>query len=114
MATGKVTFRLNPGFEEQIMGSSWLRALMEELVRQVGTAAQRLSPYAHGHLRRGIKGVVGVDVGRWIIGRVFDDDFKAHWHEFGTRKMHPHPYLRPALSETLPGATITGGRGRSG
>lgn len=108
----KVSYRMNPSFEEQIMGSRWLRELVEDATRDVVVAARRLAPRLHGFVIESIQGVVGPDeLHRYAIGRVFAGDFKAAWHEFGTRNMHPHPFLLPALEETLPGATILRGRG---
>jgi len=109
----KVTFRMDPTLEAQVMASVWLRELMERLTLEVSDAARRLAPRLLGFVIESIDYEVGREgaMGR-LVGRVSAGDFKAAWHEFGTRNMHPHPFLRPALAQVLPGATITGGRAR--
>lgn len=105
---GKVTFEMSPTFEAELLVSPWIRELLTEATEAVAASARALAPRLRGFLIEGIEGEVGVIDAR-IIGRVTSKDFKSHWHEFGTRKMHAHPFLLPALIRELPGATITGG-----
>lgn len=105
---GNVSFRLSPTFEDELMLSPWMRELLAGASEAVKTSARALAPRLRGFLIEDIEADVGMVDGR-ITGRVWSSDFKTIWHEFGTRKMHPHPFLFPALVRTLPGATITGG-----
>ena len=104
-----VSFVPNPAFEEQWRITEGV-PLAHKAAEAVAAAARRRAPYRLGHLRGKIGVSVGLE-GTNVTGRVFDKDFKAHWHEFGTRYMSAHPFLRPALAEALPGATIVGGSG---
>lgn len=105
---GNVRYVPDPTFEAELLASPEMRTFMASLTDDVADEAERLAPRRLGHLAAGVEGDVELVAGVWV-GRVWDDDFKAAWHEFGTRKMHAHPYLRPALYRILPGATITGG-----
>lgn len=99
---------MSPSFETEVMVSPWLRELLTRSTSAVEASARALAPRHLGFLIESIESEVGLEDGR-IIGRVRATDFKAGWHEFGTRNMHAHPFLLPALLRELPGATITGG-----
>jgi HK97 gp10 family phage protein len=108
-----VRFAINPTFERDVLARNPdLVMLLKTKTEQIAARARDKAPERTGNLRDSIKADVGVAVvlgSARTIGRVRADDFKAHWHEFGTRKMHAHPFLFPALAETVPNARKGGG-----
>lgn len=110
-----VVFKLNPTFERDVLARNPRLALvLETLAGRVEARAKDLAPKLTRHLEESITHEVGIAVVLGeprLIGRVRADDFKAHWHEFGTRFMEAHPFLGPALQSVLPRARI--GRGSS-
>lgn len=99
----RVDFQLNPDFERDVLARNpALALLLEPIVRRVEASAKGHARRLTGHLADGIEGTVGVAIINGIptmIGRVISKDFKTVWHEKGTRKMHAHPFLAPALAE---------------
>ena len=56
------------------------------------STAKDQAPVDTGHLRN--SGFIEGGRGQWVIG--FSAHY-AHFQEFGTSKMHAHPFLRPAI-----------------
>lgn len=98
-----VDFELNPDFERDLLARNpALATMLTPLVKAVEASAKSHARRLTGHLAEGIEGMVGVAVIEGtprMIGRVISKDFKTVWHEKGTRKMHAHPFLEPALAE---------------
>lgn len=63
---------------------------------RVETAAKRLSPVDTGRLRSSISREIGRDA-RGVYARIGTIVDYAPHVEFGTSRMRPQPYLRPAL-----------------
>ncbi len=58
--------------------------------------AKPMAPVDSGTLRGSISHEVKPEEGIAIVGTTVD---YAPWQEFGTRKIPPHPYLRPAYEK---------------
>lgn len=101
-------FEPNPAFPAESVRTEELGVSIGELVGVMAEGAQQDAPYRTGALEASIEGGVALIDGHWV-GRVWASDFKARWHEFGTRYMDAHPFLRPQLERALPGAPIVGG-----
>jgi hypothetical protein len=109
-----VTYIPNPVFAEEWKVSPEAAAFAEECGVIVAALAEEKAPFLTGALESSITSEVmpGADGG--YMARVAATDYKASWHEFGTRYMHAHPYLLPALTEGLPGAVIISAGGSGG
>lgn len=105
----------NPAFEPELMASPKMQAFAQALAELVANAAQAKAPIRLGILRESIEATTVRDdgnlttAGGWV-GRVESTDWKTLLIEHGTRRMRARPFLMPALIESLPGATIRGGR----
>lgn len=94
MARQRVVFRMAPGFPERIVESPSVDRYTAVVGAEVAVLARRFAPKGRTlNLSESIE-VERSAGGRW---RVWARDFKASWHEFGTAKMHAHPFLRPAV-----------------
>lgn len=62
----------------------------------VQRTAKQMSPKKTGHLKRNINRRV-VGEGNTVVGIVYNPVEYASYQEFGTSKMRPHPFMRPAL-----------------
>lgn len=105
----------NPAFETELMASPMMRGFAGKLAELVAVSARAKAPIRLGILREGIEDETYRDdgslttAGGWV-GRVSSRDWKTMLIEHGTRRMRARPFLMPALIETLPDATIRGGR----
>lgn len=63
---------------------------------RVERRAKQLAPVDTGRLRSSIEHDVGRD-SRGLVARIGTDVTYAIYLEFGTRRMTPRPFLRPAL-----------------
>lgn len=110
-----VRFVQNPAFEPELMASAKMRAFAQALAELVAGSAKLKAPKRLGILAGDIEATTVRDdgnlttAGGWI-GRVESRDWKTMLIEHGTRRMRARPFLMPALIESLPGATIRGGR----
>lgn len=89
-------FIVNKAIVKDIENEKSLVELLFELAKEVEEEARNLAPERTGKLKSRIDSVVGKDRGM-LLARVNSNDYKSHWHEFGTKKMNAHPFLRPAL-----------------
>lgn len=92
-------FELEPGFHRALLSSPEVLLLIGELTEATVHTAKALAPddpsTPEHSIADGIVAEVGIFDGK-AAGRAVAQDFKSHWHEFGTVKMHAHPFLRPA------------------
>lgn len=102
MAKG-FTFIPNPGLEVALLTSPELGAWLNTLGPAGVRTARRLVHKRRHFLEESIDYAVGLD-NRGFILRIFAEDFKAVWHEFGTVHNPGAHYLRGALTTLAPGA----------
>lgn len=102
-------FVINPDFADEILKSEELAPALLELGPPLVAGAQTRARKRLEKLADSIDYEVGHNDAGNIIGRLRADDFKAHWHEFGTAKKAAQPYLRPTVEE-LVGPVIGGNR----
>lgn len=115
MSVEGVEFRMNPTFERDLLARNPdLAVSLAARGRVVAGIARDLAHKLSGALADSVAFEVGV--APWgalgiprVIAHVYATDFKAHFHEFGTRKMPAHPFLLPALRQGMPGASIRAG-----
>lgn len=88
----------NEDLAEEFANSEEAKALLEEFGKASGIVedAATRAPYKTGDLAEGVFYEVGFEAGVGWIGRLGDEDFKAHFWEFGTSRNDAIPYLRPA------------------
>lgn len=97
-------FELDPGFVSALEASDDVGDVLEVFADRVAGRARELAPddpeTAGSSIADGIVVDRGVDRGRQVA-RVNALDFKSNWHEHGTSKMDPHPFLRPATEQEV-------------
>lgn len=106
MTQGSMSFRISGGPEmkaklramESAVKGGTQQALLTAVMPTVNRAKE-LAPYRTGTLRRSIGSEPGPGKFEVTIGT---DVEYAPYLEFGTSRMSPRPYLRPAIEETLP------------
>jgi hypothetical protein len=107
------TFELADGFEDEILRSQPVRAIVEDRTQAAAERASRLAaddPSTSGQdLHSNIEADVGLDAHGWV-GRVNANDWKAGWFEFGTSRQAARPFLRPALEAEV--GPVEQGRGQ--
>lgn len=102
----KMAFRISGGPEmvaklrsiDKAINGAAQQALLTAVMPTVNRAKE-LAPYRTGTLRRSIASEPGPGKMEVTIGT---DVEYAPYLEFGTSRMSPRPYLRPAIEETLP------------
>lgn len=62
----------------------------------VQRTAKELAPKDTGYLMRSIRRKIE-SRGNWALGKVWTTTEYAPYQEFGTSKMNPNPFMRPAL-----------------
>lgn len=93
-------FTPDPGFEAALLRSSGFRDVLEDLVEDAADVAADLAPFETGALADSVYGDVALTEHGWT-GRVGATDFKAGWFEEGAVGVTPHPFLRPAVEQTI-------------
>lgn len=101
----KVHFVLDPAFEPAILRSSQMRDLLTDYGDEVAEQMFDSAPFRTGALRRDITVETNYTASALTV-RVVSHDFKTLWHEFGTKKMPAHPFMRPALARVIPSARL--------
>lgn len=100
----KRTFELAPDFEEELLHSQPVRAVLEDRTQAVAERASRLAPddptTTGSDLHTNITADIGLDARGWV-GRVNANDWKAGFWEFGTSEHGAVPFLRPALESEV-------------
>ncbi len=96
----------NPDFDAEWLASSEAVELVAGLAGDVADAAVANVPKRLEELADSIEAEAGV-VDGVATGRVNAHDFKAHWHEWGTRRMAATPYLEPAAAQIV--GPVSGG-----
>jgi hypothetical protein len=103
---GLVLAELELKGEQFLATSTVLKARMLELAKKGEEHAKSIAPvgeHAHtlksgyrdepGDYKDSIEGMVVMKNGRWV-GRVIARDYKAHWIEYGTKKMPKQAVMR--------------------
>ena len=91
---GEVTFKPSPNLPSILRDA--VETYLSKTAQQVETEAKRLVPVLTGNLRRSITHQVSSDAAIVSAAAGY-----AFYVEFGTGRMSPRPYLRPALASVL-------------
>jgi hypothetical protein len=95
----------NPSFESDYLASDEALELVSGLAEDGVPIAKALAPKRDGFIEDGIEAEAGF-VDGVATGRINSKDFKSHWHENGTKRHGPTPFLRPA-AEQVTGSPVT-------
>lgn len=98
-----ITFKLSPTLNRSL--ATLAVPMMGRLALKVESEAKRRVPVKTGNLRRSITSTVSV-VGGIPTGVVAATAHYGGFVEVGTAFMHPQPYLRPALIDTIRGGLV--------
>lgn len=91
----------NPAFEPLLLRSTVLRQHLSELGDRT---VEAIVPHARrrlGILQDSIKHAPTTGDQGKLVERVFSDDFKAPWHEFGTSKKEAQPFMAPGAVDVF-------------
>ncbi len=92
----QASVRVHHDIEARVARSISVKRLVLGLTQHVNREAKRKVPVRTGNLRRSISYAVSEENGA-PVGIVKASAFYAAFVEFGTSRMSPRPFLRPAL-----------------
>lgn len=98
MARAEVRFESDPLAERKLATWPGMIPELESIVAAAAIAARAIAPVETGKYKESINTSVGYDERAVVIGRLYSEDWKAHWIEFGTIKELAHAPLRRAMN----------------
>lgn len=91
-----VTFVPNPRFEEELLRSTFVKVILDELAKAAATLYRDGVPVDEGDLRDSVFGDVQLTADGFA-GRIGATDWKAALVELGTSLLEPNGSLRRAI-----------------
>lgn len=101
----RARFVPNKNIERELVRHTRVRDALQETTDQAAAEARRLAG-SRARIRQSVESEVGTTAdGGWVgvVRTAGKWGFIGRFHEFGTVKMSPRPFLRPAVESVLRG-----------